>query len=101
MPDFYEYKKRVLRFRRDFKFQFGRQPSIFAARSVDAIKILSSAIFQSLGERKSIQKYLKKIIKYNGLTGNFYFTKNKNHLISNAYTIVHFRNGTWNIESYE
>ena len=101
LPDFYEYKKRVLRFRRDFKFQFGRQPSIFAARSVDAIKILSPAIFQSLGQRKSILEYLKKITKYNGLTGNFNFTKNKNHLISNAYAIVHFQNGIWNLESYE
>ena len=101
LPTFYEYKKQVLSFRMNFEYQFGRKPTIFAARSVDAIKILSSAIFQSDGQRKFILEYLKKISKFNGLTGNFNLVKNKNHLISNAYAIVNFQNGIWNLESFD
>jgi ABC-type branched-subunit amino acid transport system substrate-binding protein len=101
LPDFYEYKKLIMRFRKDFKSQFGRKPSIFAARSVDAIKILSSAIFQSSGERKFTLEYLKNIRKFNGLTGNFDFSKNNNYLIGNSYSIIHFQNGLWNLESFE
>ncbi|MED5579029.1 MAG: ABC transporter substrate-binding protein [Nitrospinota bacterium] len=101
LPDFYEYKKRVAYFRKDFKFQFRREPTIFAARSVDAVKILSSAIFQASGNRKLIRTYLKKTAKYRGLTGYFDFTKNKNHGIKNAYAIAHFQNGKWNLESFE
>ena len=86
---------------KDFKLQFRREPTIFAARSVDAVKILSSAIFQASGNRKLIRTYLKKTAKYRGLTGYFDFTKNKNHGIKNAYAIAHFQNGKWNLESFE
>tara|TARA_Y100000588_G_scaffold365621_1_gene430442 strand:- start:560 stop:1717 length:1158 start_codon:yes stop_codon:yes gene_type:complete len=101
LPSFYEYKKQVLRFYINFEYQFGRKPSIYAARSVDAIKILSSAIFESSGKRKLILEHLKKVKKFSGLSGNFNLMKNKNHLITDAYAILHFQNGIWNLESFE
>ena len=101
LPSFYEYKKQVLRFYINFEYQFGRKPSIYAARSVDAIKILSSAIFESSGKRKLILEHLKKVKKFSGLSGNFNLMKNKNHLIADAYAILHFQNGIWNLESFE
>ena len=32
---------------------------------------------------------------------NFDFSKNNNYLIGNSYSIIHFQNGLWNLESFE
>jgi branched-chain amino acid transport system substrate-binding protein len=88
LPDSDPIKKLAAAFVAKFKRAYGKEPNQFAAESYDAVKMAQYAFQKAGSDREKIRDAIETMTDWEGLDGNFTFSKERHSGLTKADAVI-------------
>ncbi|MCK5707265.1 MAG: ABC transporter substrate-binding protein [Candidatus Aureabacteria bacterium] len=90
-------KSILLKYKKDFKEKYGKDPDTFGGHGYDALMIMVKAIEIAGTDKAKIRETIENM-KYVGISGIFQFSpKEHNGLTEDAFAIITIKDGSWSL----